>query len=126
MGSMERRNAPTDINYHQWANNNIPYDESDMRGLQVRQPLADNNNQNTMIFHLPTTNVAGIEFHFAAMDEGAADRLVIDYSVTTGSRNGPTPDLKTATRTFTGHTSITTWTSLPCRKSTIILISGSG
>ena len=84
MASMERRNAPTDINYYGWANDHTAYEDSDMRGVQVRQPLADNNNQNTMIFHLPTRNLSDIVFRFAAIDEGAAERLVIDYSVTDG------------------------------------------
>jgi hypothetical protein len=85
MASMERRNQPTDINYHQWANSNIPFEESGMRGIQIRQPLADNNNQNAIIFNLPTINLSAVEFHFAAKDEGAANRLVIDYSVTSGN-----------------------------------------
>jgi hypothetical protein len=82
--SMERRNAPTIINYYPGANSNIAYEDAEMRGLQIRQPLADNDNENTLIFHLPTTGHNGIEFRFAAMDEGAANRLVIDYSVAAG------------------------------------------
>ncbi|MFD0777681.1 CotH kinase family protein [Flavobacterium myungsuense] len=37
--SMERRNSPTDINYIPLANNNLPFATSDMRGLQIKEPL---------------------------------------------------------------------------------------
>ena len=79
--SLERRNAPTDINYLEELNNDLPFDDSGMRGIQVRQPLASGSRENTMIFHLPTTGHEDIEFRFAAMDEGAAETLLIDYSV---------------------------------------------
>ncbi len=80
--SLERRNAPTEINYLQELNDDIPFDDSEMRGMQVRQPLAADGRENTMIFHLPTTGYEDIEFRFAAMDEGAAESLIIDYSIT--------------------------------------------
>ncbi len=37
--SLERRNRPTEINYRPQGNNWEPYDEDDMRGVQVRQPF---------------------------------------------------------------------------------------
>ncbi len=77
--SMERRNSPTGINYRQAGNNDIPYHESEMRGLQLRQPFADSGRENTMILHLPAKGFSDIVLKFAAQDEGAADRLVIDY-----------------------------------------------
>ncbi len=79
--SMERRNKPTPINYRPEGNNNIEYNDVDMRALQVRQPFTDNNRENTMIFHLPTTGFSNIIFRFAAKDEDAADMLVIDYNI---------------------------------------------
>ncbi len=82
--SLERRNAPTELNYHPEANNDIIYEDSDMRGVQVRQPLAGIDNESALIFHLPTDGYKNIEFRFAAMDEGAAERLIIDYSVNDG------------------------------------------
>ena len=84
LASLERRNAPTGINYYPEANNNIPFGESDMRGIQVKQPLAANGNQNTIIFRAPTTGYENIVFRFAAMDEGAARNLLIDYAVNQG------------------------------------------
>jgi hypothetical protein len=80
--SLERRNAPTDINYIQDMNDDIPYNDSEMRGIQVKQPFATDSRENIMIFHLPTTGYEDIEFRFAAMDEGAAESLIIDYSTT--------------------------------------------
>ena len=79
--SMERRNKPTDINYRPVANNGLPYNVDDMRGLQVKQPFSGDGGENTMIFHLPTTGYKEVLFQFAAIDEGAAQALLIDYSV---------------------------------------------
>jgi len=79
--SMERRNAPTEINYRPIANNGLPYNADLMRGIQVKQPFTGDGGENTMIFHLPTTGYEEIIFSFAAKDEGAAESLVIDYSV---------------------------------------------
>ena len=82
--SMERRNAPTSINYLPEGNYNIAYADVDMRGLQVRQPFRVNDRENTMVFHLPTILHNNLLFAFAAKDEGAADQLIIDYSITEG------------------------------------------
>ncbi len=82
--SMERRNEPTDINYRSEANNNSPFADTDMRAIQVRQPFTGDGGENTMCFHLPTTGYQNPVFSFAAMDEGAADRLIIDYSIASG------------------------------------------
>ncbi len=83
--SMERRNEPTDINYRPEGNNNIPFaDVTDMRSLQVRQPFTGDGGENTMFFHLPTTKYSNPVFTFAAIDEGAADKLLFDYSVSSG------------------------------------------
>ncbi len=83
--SMERRNEPTDINYRPEGNNLIPFGNvTDMRSLQVRQPFTGDGGENTMFFHLPTTGYQNPVFSFAAMDEGAADRLIMDYSLASG------------------------------------------
>ncbi len=79
--SMERRNRPTDINYRPEGNNGTAYGASDMRGLQVRQPFTGDNGENTLFFHLPTCGFKDIVFRFAARDEGAADFLLVDYSL---------------------------------------------
>jgi len=79
--SMERRNRPTEINYQPTGNHSRPYDEDAMRALQVKQPFTGDGGENTLIFELPTTDMSGVMFRFAAMDEGAADALLIDYSV---------------------------------------------
>jgi hypothetical protein len=79
--SMERRNAPTQINYRPIANNGLPYNADLMRGIQIKQPFTGDGGENTMIFHLPTTGYEEIIFSFAAIDEGAAESLIIDYSL---------------------------------------------
>lgn len=83
--SMERCNAPTDLNYRPEGNDDIPYKEAFMRGLQIRQPFVGDAGENTMIFHLPTTGYGDVLFSFAAMDEGAAQALRVDYSVAAGT-----------------------------------------
>jgi hypothetical protein len=79
--ALERRNAPTPTNYRPEGNKWIPYQYSDMRGLQVKQPFAAGGGENTLIFQFSTTGYREIVFGFAAKDEGAAQQLVIDYSV---------------------------------------------
>jgi hypothetical protein len=49
--------------------------------MQVKQPFTGEAGENTLYFHLPTTNYENLLFSFAAMDEGAATHLIIDYSV---------------------------------------------
>ena len=85
--SMERRNVPTPINYKPAGNNLAEYDASAMRGIQIRQPFTGDGGENTLVFHLPTSGFRDVIFRFAAMDEGAADGLRIDYSV--GMQDGP-------------------------------------
>lgn len=82
VGSMERRNSPTDINYRAEGNHHLPFAEVSMRGLQVRQPMAYNGKESEMIFRLPSRGVRNLVFRFAAKDEGAASHLLLDYSYT--------------------------------------------
>ena len=84
-GSMERRNAPTDINYRPQGNNGRPFQAEEMRAIQIRSPFTGPNGENTMIFHAPTDGFKDIKFALAAMDEGSAEALVFDYSVNGGS-----------------------------------------
>ena len=83
--SMERRNAPTPINYRPIANEGLPYDELAMRGIQIKQPFTGDAGENTMIFHLPTSGFKDVIFSLAAINEGAADALVIDYACNEGA-----------------------------------------
>ncbi|MFW6348423.1 MAG: CotH kinase family protein, partial [Cyclonatronaceae bacterium] len=78
--SMERRNKPTALNYRAEANNEEAFDETLMRGLQTRQPFTGDGGENTLIFHFPTASYGGLLFSFAAMDEGAADQIRLDYA----------------------------------------------
>src|SRR5690606_34840214 len=78
--SMERRNAPTPINYPL----DTPYADFNMRGLQIKQPFMGGGGENTLILELPTTGHSAALLRFAAMDEGAADSLLIDYATNSG------------------------------------------
>jgi hypothetical protein len=78
--SLERRNAPTSLNYRPIANAGKAYSESDMRGIQVKQPFTGSAGQNTLVFHLPSTGFRNLVFAFAAINEGGAQSLLIDYS----------------------------------------------
>ena len=80
--SMERRNNPTSLNYLEIGNNNIAYEDSGMRGIQIKRPFVNDDRQSTLIFHLPSSRARNLVFRFAATDEGAADSLIVDYSVT--------------------------------------------
>lgn len=84
--SMERRNRPTEINYRTVGNKGRAYKEDEMRAIQVRQPFRGDGGENKLIFHLPTNDAEEMVFSFAAMDEDAANQLVVDYSV---DPNGP-------------------------------------
>lgn len=79
--SMERRNSPTDLNYIPEANNDLPFETSNMRGLQIKQPFQQNDSENQMIFEFSSLGYKAILFGFAAKDENAADAILVDYSV---------------------------------------------
>lgn len=83
--SMERRNMPTTINYLADGNNGVAYEASNMRGLQVKQPFTGNAGENTLFIKIPSTNYSNLNIRFAAINEGAASHLLVDYSA---SANG--------------------------------------
>jgi len=84
--SMERRNSPTAINYFPELNNNLPFATSDMKGLQIKEPLQNGSLENTMVFNFSTAGQKDIKFSFAAMNELTnATAIVIDYSVNAGT-----------------------------------------
>lgn len=91
--SMERRNQPTSLNYRPEGNQHLAYDKDTARGLQVRQPFSGDGGENTMVFHMPTGGYENIVFSFAAMDEGAAEGLIVDYSTTADEPAWSTVDL---------------------------------
>lgn len=78
--SLERRNAPTPLNYRPEGNQNIPFEASNMRGIQVKQPFTAEAGENTLVFHMPSTGFEELVFSFAVIDENAAENLVIDYN----------------------------------------------
>lgn len=80
--SMERRNAPTPVNYRPEGNNGLAYGTFTMRAIQVKQPFTGDGGENILYFHVPTTGYEDIVFRFAAKNEDAADALIVEYSVT--------------------------------------------
>ncbi|UOK43160.1 MULTISPECIES: CotH kinase family protein [Flavobacterium] len=83
--SMERRNNPTPLNYYPEVNQNTAYINSNMRGLQIKQPFQSGGLQNTMIFNLSTVGYKNIKFAFAFVDGGAATGIKLEYSTNTGT-----------------------------------------
>ncbi|MDQ2077993.1 CotH kinase family protein [Marinimicrobium sp. ABcell2] len=84
--SMERRNRPVELNYQTEGNYGLDFSEAEgsMRGMQVTQPFQGAAGENTLIFHMPTAGMANPVFRFAAMDEGAAQYVRIDYAINAG------------------------------------------
>jgi len=83
--SMERRNSPTPLNYYPEANGNLPFANSNMRGLQITQPFQSGGLQNTLIFNFSTQNYKDIKFAFAVLDEGAATGVTLEYATNAGA-----------------------------------------
>lgn len=84
--SMERRNSPTTVNYIPEANNNLPFATSDMKGLQIKEPLQNGSLENTLVFNFSTAGYKEIKFSFAAMNELTnANAILVDYAVNSGT-----------------------------------------
>lgn len=84
--SMERRNSPTDLNYIPMVNANLPFATSDMKGLQIKEPLQNNGLENTLIFNFATSGYKNIQLSFAAINELTnANAIVLDYALNSGS-----------------------------------------
>lgn len=99
---MERRNSPTTVGYVPEANNNVAFADADMKGMQVKEPLATATAVNTMEFDFPTTGYQDIEFSFAAINELTnATGLLIDYSTVSGTPVWQTAGLASSTLALT-------------------------
>lgn len=83
--SMERRNSPTTLNYSPSANQNIIYENSNMRGIQIKQPFKNGSMENAMQFNISTVGYKNIKLAFAVLDEGAATGIIVDYSTNAGT-----------------------------------------
>jgi hypothetical protein len=77
--SMERRNAPTPLNYREAGNNGIAFANAEMRGIQIKQAFKNGNRENELHCRFSTLNRQRIKFSLAAQDEGAADSIQIQY-----------------------------------------------
>jgi hypothetical protein len=100
--SMERRNSPTDINYIALANNDLPFATSDMKGLQIKEPLQNGSLGNTMVFNFSTFAKKDIKFSFAAINELTnATGILVDYSLNAGDPTWTTDGLESSTLPLT-------------------------
>lgn len=77
--SMERRNKPTSLNYIPQANEGITFEEVNMRGLQIKQPFKNEDAENTLYVKMNIIGFESIKLSFAVVDEGAAQKIKIDY-----------------------------------------------
>lgn len=77
--SMERRNSPTPLNYLPEANGGLPYGSFNMRGIQIKQAFRTENGENTLNLKVSTLGYRAIKVSFAAIDEGAAERVILEY-----------------------------------------------
>ncbi|MBC7438368.1 MAG: T9SS type A sorting domain-containing protein, partial [Flavobacterium sp.] len=77
--SMERRSAPTPINYSSSANGDLLYDSGAMKGIQIKQPFKDGSLENILRIVFPTTGLQQIKISFAVETDGAANSLIFDY-----------------------------------------------
>ncbi len=101
--SMERRNSPTNINYIPLANNDLTFAASDMKGLQIKEPLQNGSLGNTMVFNFPTNVKKDIKFSFAAINELTnATAILIDYATNAGAPVWLTAGLASSTLPLTG------------------------
>lgn len=79
-GIMDRVNDPTDLNYRSEWNNNISFEDSDMRGIRARNPSLVSGVESSITFHLPTTGYSDTEFSFAVKRTGSGQReLIVEY-----------------------------------------------
>jgi hypothetical protein len=100
--SMERRNSPTEINYYPEVNDNLPFASSDMKGLQIREPLQSGTALNTMVYSFSTSGYKDIQFTFAAINELTnATGILVDYATNAGTPSWQTAGLASATLTLT-------------------------
>ena len=84
--SMERRNSPTNINYRPSSNNNLSYDATLMKGLQIKQRFQSGTLENLMVFNISTLGFKNIVLSFAAMDELAGiTGIAVDYAINSGT-----------------------------------------
>ena len=76
---MERRNLPTSINYRPDANNDIPFADANMRGIQIKQPFQQDGLESALTLDFSTLSMSEIRVSMACETDGAADFLIFEY-----------------------------------------------
>ncbi|MDB4297687.1 CotH kinase family protein [Flavobacteriaceae bacterium] len=82
--SMERKSEPTDLNYHDVLNKGIVFEDSNMKGIQIKQPFSANDNENELIFNVPTNGFEDVKLSFAALNDDAVDSFKVSYALNSG------------------------------------------
>lgn len=81
LASLERRNRPTALNYRPEGNRFTSFADAEMRGIQIKQPFSNMEQENTIVLDLPTTGFTEPLLRFAALSEGTAYTLRLDYAL---------------------------------------------
>lgn len=80
-GILDRVNDPTDINYLSELNDEIPFEDSEMRGIRARNPSLTDDAESALLFHLPSTDYGHLTFTFAAKRTGSGQReIIVEYA----------------------------------------------
>ena len=77
--SLERTNKPTEINYIPLANDNIPFAEQIMKGIQIKQPFQSGGLENNFELNFSTIGYEDLKVSLAISSNGAANRILTEY-----------------------------------------------
>jgi hypothetical protein len=77
--TLTKDNSSTAINYSPEANQNKPFGDDIVRGIQITQPFKVDNLENTVELNFPTSDFEKITLKLAVKSDGAADVLIVDY-----------------------------------------------
>ena len=107
-GILDRVNDPTIINYFPSGNFDIPFAESDMRGVRARNPSLTDDAESALILHLPSDGFEHLNVSFAANRTGSGQELLLfDYSVDPNGETWTTAGLeKTEAEMFENYRSV--------------------
>lgn len=77
--ALERKNAPTSLNYRSSLNQFIPFNNANMRGIQIKQPMQSGALENNLVLNCNVAKYRNIKMMFAIASDGAASKVLIEY-----------------------------------------------
>lgn len=77
--SLERVDEPTEVNYDELANDDIPFANQIMKGLQIKQPFSSNGLENSFELSFSTIGYEDIKVSLAVASDGAANAIISEY-----------------------------------------------